>query len=118
MQFMNIFQKKIKTIMKMKLLRAYTALVSALMLFLTGFAGMDAYAAAVNEVRNGTVAVVLYLYDAAIYITDGVDIEIVENLGNTQYSSGSGFFVGNSGEDPQYIVTNCHVIDHISPTSV
>ena len=26
-------------------------------------------------------------------------------------SLGSGFFVGKSGEDPQYVVTNCHVID-------
>lgn len=96
--------------MKMRLLRVYTVLVSALMLFLTGFAGMDAYAFD-NSVKNGTVAIVFYMKDAEAYITDGNQMEFLKNVGTIPCSGGSGFFVGNSGEDPQYIVTNCHVID-------
>ncbi len=31
--------------------------------------------------------------------------------GNMNYWRGTGFFVGTEGEDPQYIVTNCHVVE-------
>lgn len=31
--------------------------------------------------------------------------------GKTSYWRGTGFFVGKTGEDPQYIITNCHVVE-------
>ena len=31
--------------------------------------------------------------------------------GTMNYWRGTGFFVGEAGEDPQYIVTNCHVVE-------
>ena len=31
--------------------------------------------------------------------------------GNMSYSRGPGFFVGEKGDNPQYIVTNCHVVE-------
>ena len=31
--------------------------------------------------------------------------------GTMSYLRGTGFFVGEAGEDPQYIVTNCHVVE-------
>lgn len=64
-----------------------------------------------NSVKEGTVAVVFHLKDAAIYLTDGTNVFLVEEYGDTDWSGGSGFFIGKSGENPQYIVTNCHVID-------
>lgn len=34
-----------------------------------------------------------------------------DNSGAMSYWRGTGFFVGAQGEDPQYIVTNCHVVE-------
>ena len=96
--------------MRLKILRIRAAVLLACMLFITGFMGITAYAFD-NSVREGTVAVVFYLRNATMYITDGTSILYEENLGDTEFSGGSGFFVGASGEDPQYIVTNCHVIE-------
>ena len=64
-----------------------------------------------NSVKEGVVAISFYLKDAEIYLTDGTDSVLVMELGDTEWSGGSGFFVGKKGEAPQYIVTNCHVID-------
>ena len=96
--------------MRHKLLRISTAILLAFALFMAGTASITAYAFD-NSVREGTVAVVFYLKDAAYYITDGTNIQWVQDIGDTQWSAGSGFFVGNTRENPQYIVTNCHVID-------
>lgn len=64
-----------------------------------------------NSVKEGTVPVVFYLRDAALYYADGTDLTPIQSIGDTEYGGGSGFFIGADGEDPQYIVTNCHVID-------
>lgn len=96
--------------MRHKLLRISTAILLAFALLMAGTASITAYAFD-NGVREGTVAVVFYLKDAAYYITDGTNIQWVQDIGDTQWSAGSGFFVGNTRENPQYIVTNCHVID-------
>ena len=34
----------------------------------------------------------------------------MQDLGDICWGAGSGFFVGNKGENPQYIVTNAHVV--------
>lgn len=96
--------------MRSRLLRISTAVLLALTLFMTGLTSITAYAFD-NSVREGTVAVVFYLKNAAYYITDGTNIKWVQDIGDTEWSAGSGFFIGTSGEDPQYIVTNCHVIE-------
>ena len=66
----------------------------------------------VNAVREGTAAIVFAVKNASFYYTyDGVNFEKSESLGNQEISSGSGFFIGASGENPKYLVTNQHVID-------
>ena len=34
-----------------------------------------------------------------------------DEKGTMKYWRGTGFFVGTPGEDPEYIVTNCHVVE-------
>ena len=34
-----------------------------------------------------------------------------DESGNMQYWRGTGFFVGAEGENPEYIITNCHVVE-------
>ena len=96
--------------MRLVLKRTSTAILLTIMLFMTSFSSITAYAFD-NSVREGTVAVVFYLKNAAFYITDGTNVQWVQDLGDIEFSGGSGFFVGASNKDPQYIVTNCHVID-------
>lgn len=64
-----------------------------------------------NSVKEGAVAVVFYLKNAGFYISTDQGFQRMEDLGDQKWSAGSGFFVGDSGMDSQYIVTNCHVID-------
>jgi hypothetical protein len=64
-----------------------------------------------NSVKQGVIAIVFYLKNAGIYITDGTNIEEVKHVGDTEFSGGSGFFIGDKEDAPTYIVTNCHVID-------
>ena len=99
--------------------RVMAAFFSVLMLASVMFVNVPKAAAFDKEVRNGVVAVVFYLKGNVEYYTmltdkDGNLVRKYETL-NTwdelQSSSGSGFFVGEDGENPQYIVTNMHVID-------
>lgn len=62
-----------------------------------------------NEVTDGVVAIVIYAEGQLGYAVDGQFVPVQDFSG--PYSSGSGFFVGAEGKNPQYIVTNCHVID-------
>lgn len=96
--------------MKCKSLRAWITVLLVYMLFMANFSSITVHALG-NNVREGTVAVVFYLRDAAYYYTlDGKNFQKGEQLGDIEYSGGSGFFVGHTGEEPQYIVTNCHVV--------
>lgn len=45
--------------------------------------------------------------DGIVMITTGAP----DKDGTMNYWRGTGFFVGKTGEDPQYIVTNCHVVE-------
>ncbi|NBI68326.1 FHA domain-containing protein [Pseudoflavonifractor sp. 60] len=45
--------------------------------------------------------------DGIVMITTGAP----DRDGTMNYWRGTGFFVGKAGEDPQYIVTNCHVVE-------
>lgn len=96
--------------MRIKLHRIRAAVLLACILLAAGLTNITAYAFD-NSVKEGTVAVVFYLKDAKYYITDGVESQLIDSLGDTSLGHGTGFFVGASGEDPQYVVTNCHVIE-------
>ncbi len=75
------------------------------------------YAFDENYVRGGVVPVVFVVHDASIedwYVDDnGRPVEYIRTVKtyDGEYSGGSGFFVGDSKDNPEYIVTNCHVID-------
>lgn len=66
-----------------------------------------------NAARQGVVAVVFYLKNASLKLVDPATSTILDSaeLGaEFWFGSGSGFFVGKTGEAPQYIVTNHHVV--------
>ena len=86
-------------------------LAAALLVCMFFSLGTTAAYAFDNSVKEGTVPVVFYLRNAALYYADGTDLTPIQSIGDTEYGGGSGFFIGADGEDPQYIVTNCHVID-------
>lgn len=101
--------------MKKKALRSSAAIVAALTLFLSGFANITAHAFDDN-VKSGVVAVVFHLNGAYAFATYDLSASITsdqvyQTYGDMDYGAGSGFFVGDSSEKPQYIVTNEHVID-------
>lgn len=64
-----------------------------------------------NDVKSGVVAIVFYLKGAGLYITDGSQYKQIKQIGDTEFSGGTGFFIGENKENPQYIVTNEHVVD-------
>ncbi len=66
-----------------------------------------------TEVDSGVVAIVFYVGEGTETIYDRKSKDYVQNLGSYtgEFASGSGFFVGEPGKDPEYIVTNQHVID-------
>lgn len=97
--------------MKSRVFRMRIAVLAVCMMFLAGFEDITVQAGFDNSVKEGTVAVVFYLENARLGITDGQQFAQTDDLGDIQFSSGSGFFIGDSGKDPQYIVTNCHVVD-------
>lgn len=75
---------------------------------------INVYALDQDFVRGGTVPVVLYLKD--VYLVEYIpEIDTVlsrDYYGNElEYSNGAGFFVGKNKNNPQYIVTNHHVVD-------
>ena len=79
----------------------------------TGIFGLDAEATGTGATgaRQGTVYVEFYLKGAYYGATNGEQIKQLSEAIDGGYSSGSGFFVGNPGEDPMYIVTNFTVVD-------
>ena len=91
------------------------ALITALAATLS-WLSVNAKALDQNAVRQGTVAVVFHLIDANLVWVDSTGrIVNTRSIGDADDSHGSGFFVGKAGEDPQYIVTNHHVVvDYIN----
>ncbi len=97
--------------MKTRRLRCVCAALAAALVCAPGVGADTAYAFD-NSVREGTVAIVFYIQDANWYNTwDGVNFQRGSKIGDLEYSSGSGFFIGEAGENPKYIVTNEHLID-------
>lgn len=103
--------------MRRFMIKARTA-VLALVLFSfgVGLCSVPAYASGikkVNEAKNGVVSIQFYLQNAAYYAyrnNQYEEVKVINNGNPVGLSSGSGFFVGKSGENPSYIVTNHHVV--------
>ncbi len=104
--------------------KRFLSLFLAALMFLTvlGFSGESAKAFN-NDTKNGVVAVVCWMENAryvsvvpdnkylqAIGLEKGTILETLKNY-SEYYGSGTGFFVGKQGENPQYIVTNMHVVE-------
>lgn len=98
MNIRNIFRKRI---------------VPAVMALGMSAAAMTVTAGAFdNSVREGVVPVVFCLKDVQIIYEDAYGTRTYGDYYSERLdSAGSGFFVGNPGEDPQYVVTNEHVVD-------
>ncbi|MBQ8921111.1 MAG: trypsin-like peptidase domain-containing protein [Oscillospiraceae bacterium] len=98
----------------MKIMKRTAALLASVGMT-ASLAGAAAFPAAAfdNDTKKGVVAVVFYLKDASLILSyDGDTIDAQESLGSElEYSSGSGFFVGDSTSNAQYILTNCHVVE-------
>ncbi len=96
---------------KKSAMRIWAALTAVLCAF--SLLGSTVYAdGGVNGAREGTAAIVFAVKNASFYYTyDGVEFQKGESLGSQEISGGSGFFIGATGEDPKYLVTNQHVID-------
>lgn len=96
--------------MRLKLMRVCTAVLLMFTLFMAGFPSITVHAFN-NDVKSGTAAVVVYMENVTFYAyVDGEYITYDGPYSRLSYG-GTGFFISESGEDPQYIVTNCHVID-------
>ena len=82
----------------MKRFRKIAAAVKtgALVLLMTLAMAVPAFAAFDQSVLDG----VVLLYSGA-----------PDSSGTMQYWRGTGFFVGEEGQNPEYIITNCHVIE-------
>ena len=78
----------------MKMVRTLSAL--ALSAMLVGASVLPAAAAFQQSVLDGIILIRSGAPDAD---------------GTMTYWQGTGFFVGEEGQDPQYIVTNCHVVE-------
>ncbi|MBR6328786.1 MAG: trypsin-like peptidase domain-containing protein [Lachnospiraceae bacterium] len=66
------------------------------------------------DVSSGVVPIVFYVNNGAEVVVDTENnYKIVETLASYtgEWSSGTGFFVGAENENPQYIVTNAHVVE-------
>ncbi len=71
--------------------------------------GTNAYAYN-TEVDGAVVAVSVYAKNAQLCAVDGNNIVPIKDLGDIDLSWGSGFFIGDVRENPEYFVTNYHVI--------
>lgn len=99
--------------MKNKTMRRPAALISVIMALsmLLSMFSINTYAFD-NSTREGVVAVVFALKNAELcYYSEKTGFITYKAVGDVEWSGGSGFFVGKENENPQYIVTNMHVID-------
>ena len=94
-------------------------LLAALLMLLTVstgvvFSGERVYAHDIQYVREGVVPIVFAMKDARRVVWDLNNdkfVKTLEKLGDVCLSHGSGFFVGKPDENPQYVVTNAHVVE-------
>lgn len=101
---------------KRRTIKQLAAIFLSVIVLLAGFGSLSSRAQAFNnDVKSGVVAIIFTLTNAAYYCTDGYDYYFLQDAGDIDYSGGSGFFIGPKGQDPEYIVTNAHVvIDYVN----
>jgi len=97
--------------MRTKGLRVISLLLVSLTLLVASISGTVTAYAFDDEVKSAVVPIVLYLKGAQAFVTDGSEYKLLQDLGDCEFSSGSGFFVGTSTTEAQYIVTNAHVVE-------
>lgn len=88
------------------------SIILMLAMIIVGIGGftMDSQAAYNKKVSESVVPIVFALKGAYAFVTDGQQIYTLQEYGDLEWSSGSGFFVGKTNKDPEYIATNCHVV--------
>lgn len=85
--------------------------IMAIILAFSFLFATDTTAYAYNTETDGGVAVVIwYIIGGQYYAVDGDNFVYVKDYGDGPGASGSGFFIGDTKEDPEYLVTNYHVI--------
>ena len=73
---------------------------------------------AYGDSKQGVVVVIWYLKDVdVVAVQNNKVIGVVESKGDMPYSRGTGFFVGDTDENPTHVVTNFHCIDDFVNTS-
>ena len=71
-----------------------------------------------REARNGIVVVETYVENGIYYaVRSNGTLYQCGTLGDSWWTSGTGFFVGNPGDNAQYIVTNHHVVEAFLSTN-
>ena len=68
-----------------------------------------------NEVKQGVVVVAEYGKGTEFILDPNGEVYDGYSVDGVMYT-GTGFFVGNDGENPQYLLTNHHVIEHFLET--
>ena len=98
--------------MKNRFLKAFSALfLTAFLLFNSAVIPRTKVKAFNTGVRSGVVVVVTYVFEGTFYDQYGNYYASVKS-GGGELSLGTGFFVGEDDSEPQYIVTNCHVVQN------
>ncbi|MCM1539882.1 MAG: trypsin-like peptidase domain-containing protein [Blautia sp.] len=97
--------RKINTKIKLRILSVCICLFS---LVCTGCSGSSSSASGYTDAKNGVVVVCEYLANIAVE-KDGQYMTVSD--AEQAIAHGSGFFIGNTGENPQYLITNYHVIE-------
>ncbi|MCH5203639.1 MAG: trypsin-like peptidase domain-containing protein [Oscillospiraceae bacterium] len=98
--------------MRSKFLNKITSVLCAAVILVTGMLGLGSFAFAdTAAAKNGVVYVQLFAKGAALVYNNNGSLGILQEIGDTGISSGSGFFVGDPNGKGQYIVTNNHVVD-------
>lgn len=104
--------------------KAKTAFLTLVLFSLgAGLCSAPAYATGgkkVNEAKNGVVSIQFWIKGAsycALVNNQLIPQAAYNNGQDTRFSRGSGFFVGKSGENPSYIVTNHHVVSRFIEAS-
>ena len=102
-----------KRVLRNKSIKNLASVLLALVLIVSTVSLFNIHALADynQDVSSGVVAINFYLVNAGVYVTDGYEFQKMQDLGDLAWSAGSGFFVGEKGQDPQFIVTNAHVVN-------
>ncbi len=89
----------------------FVAVIMGLMSMFVFTTEVHADGNAVNEATKGVVSIVFYLKGVGYGFYEGNNFQAIITKEDTSDGRGSGFFVGEQGKNPEYVVTNHHVVD-------